>query len=341
MPQLNTRDEQQETGAVTGSPSTTSLITCAYSMERWNDLLEAIASARALRPAPDEIIIVIDHNPSLKARAAAEFPDLIVIDNQYPQGVSGARNAGIAAARGSVIAFLDDDAIADPSWLATMGAICERPGVLGVMGRIEPLWRGGRPAWFPDEFLWVVGCTYTGLPASVDAVRNLFGCMCFRRDVFSRVGVFNAGVGRTDRHLPLGCEDTELCIRALKTHSTGNFMFEPRAVVWHKIPAKRLTLRYFWLRCYAEGLSKAQVCALQSSSDVLSVERRYVTKVLTRGVMRGVIDAIVHLDAGGLGRASAIVTGLFFTTAGFCVGKMKLRHTPKPTAEEPVVNPST
>jgi len=45
------------------------VITCAYSTERWDDLLEAVASARGLRPPADEIIIVIDHNPSLKARA--------------------------------------------------------------------------------------------------------------------------------------------------------------------------------------------------------------------------------------------------------------------------------
>jgi glucosyl-dolichyl phosphate glucuronosyltransferase len=325
---------------VSNSSPTTSLVTCAYSMERWDDLLEAVASARRLDPAPDEIIIVIDHNNALKARAEAEFPDLMVIENQYPQGVSGARNAGIAAARGSVIAFLDDDAVADPSWLAALQAVCERPGVLGVMGRIEPLWLGGRPAWFPDEFLWVIGCTYTGLPTSVGVIRNLFGCMCFRRDVFNRVGVFNAGVGRTDKRLPLGCEDTELCIRALKSETTGSFMFEPSALVWHKIPAKRLTYRYFWLRCYAEGLSKAQVCALQASSDVLSVERRYVSEVLTRGILRGLADAALRFDAGGLGRAYAIVTGLISTTVGFCVGKMRTQYIHRPSAADaPIVNP--
>jgi GT2 family glycosyltransferase len=309
-------------------------------MERWDDLLEAVASARRLNPAPDEIIIVIDHNIGLKARADAEFTDLVVIENQYPQGVSGARNTGIAAARGSVIAFLDDDAIADPSWLATLQAICEQPGVLGVMGRIEPLWPRGRPAWFPDEFLWVIGCTYTGLPTSVGVIRNLFGCMCFRREVFNKIGVFNAGVGRTDQGLPLGCEDTELCVRALKTETAGSFMFEPRALVWHKIPVKRLSFRYFWRRCYAEGLSKAQVCALQASSDVLSVERRYVSNVLTRGALRGLADAILRFDAGGLGRAYAIVTGLILTTAGFCVGKMRTRYAPRPAiAEAPIVNP--
>jgi GT2 family glycosyltransferase len=322
--------------SLNASPAT-SLITCAYSMERWDDLSDAVTSARRLNPRPDEIIIVIDHNPELKVRATAEFPDLLVIDNQYPRGVSGARNAGIAAARGRVIAFLDDDAVADPSWLAALQAICERPGVLGVMGRIEPLWRGSRPSWFPDEFMWVIGCTYAGLPTRVGPIRNLFGCMCFRSEVFNSVGVFNTGVGRTERRLPLGCEDTELCVRARKSHASADFMFEPKALVWHKIPAKRLTYRYFWLRCYAEGLSKAHVSALQASTDVLSVERRYVIEVLSRGVIRGLADAILRLDAGGLGRAFAITTRLLLTTAGFCIGKIRARYADKPTAQAPAL----
>jgi glycosyltransferase involved in cell wall biosynthesis len=318
--------------SLTVSPIT-SLITCAHSMERWDDLLEAVASARRLSPLPDEIIIVIDHNPELKARADVEFPDLLVVENQYPRGVSGARNTGIASAHGSVIAFLDDDAVAESSWLAALQALCDRPGTLGVMGRIEPLWRGTRPSWFPDEFLWVIGCTYTGLPTSVAPIRNLFGCMCFRREVFNSIGVFNTGVGRSGRRLPMGCEDTELCVRA---HSVpGEFMFEPKAVVWHKIPPNRMTFRYFLLRCFAEGISKSQVATLQTSSQALSVEQQYVRKVLTRGIARGVADAILHFDAGGLGRAFAIATGLLVAVLGFLFGKFTTPPTRKRIAEAP------
>ena len=59
--------------SVSSSSPATSVITSAYSMERWDDLLEAVASARGFRPPADEIIIVIDHNPSLKARVRLEL----------------------------------------------------------------------------------------------------------------------------------------------------------------------------------------------------------------------------------------------------------------------------
>ena len=81
---------------------------------------------------------------------------------QQQRGISGARNSGIAAARGAIIAFLDDDAIAAPDWLEQLLAGYSSPNVLGVGGAIEPQWQGGRPRWFPPEFDWVVGCTYLG-----------------------------------------------------------------------------------------------------------------------------------------------------------------------------------
>src|SRR5439155_542168 len=79
--------------------------------------------------------------------------------------VLNARTTGIDRAdRGDVIAFLDDDAVAEPDWLETMLRAYGDGSVMAVGGRIEPLWAAGRPGWFPPEFDWVVGCTYVGLP---------------------------------------------------------------------------------------------------------------------------------------------------------------------------------
>ena len=84
-------------------------------------------------------------------------------------------------------------------------------------------------------------------------------------------------------------------------------------------PGERCRFRYFRSRCYAEGLSKAQVTASVGAGDGLATERRYTTRVLPAGVARGVAEALQG-DRAGLGRAGAIVAGVTATVAGYAVG---------------------
>src|SRR5699024_3917564 len=120
-----------------------------------------------------ELLVVIDHNEELQARAEAELTGARVLANAGPKGLSGARNTGLEAATCGVVAFLDDDATAEPHWTSHLLAPYRDPDVLGVGGWAVPDWQTGEPAWFPEEFLWVVGCSYRGLPTSTAPVRNL------------------------------------------------------------------------------------------------------------------------------------------------------------------------
>ncbi len=295
-----------------------SIIICAYTLERWEDICEAIDSARGQEPPAAEIILVCDHNLELEARARQAFPDVIVVPNHETQGLSGARNSGIAVARGEFIAFLDDDAIASPHWIEHLLVECENPEVVGAVPAIMPLWVGRRPSWFPSEFLWAVGCSYRGLPECKAEVRNLLGAACFfRRDLFNRVGGFHHSLGRKKSKMPVSCEETEFCIRARSVYESAKFVLQPATVVHHKVPAKRLTWAYFTLRCYAEGVSKAQLAELVGADRGLASEKRYVLRTLPAGVGRGIRDAVLRFDAGGLGRAAAIVWGLACASAGY------------------------
>src|ERR1700751_5873220 len=89
-------------------------------MERWNDLQEAVASVRAQTIPVLETIVVIDHNATLLDRMQRELPDIIVIPNVGSRGAAGARNSGVAASHGEVVAFLDDDAVASGNWLESL-----------------------------------------------------------------------------------------------------------------------------------------------------------------------------------------------------------------------------
>jgi GT2 family glycosyltransferase len=297
----------------------TSVVICAYTDERWDDLAAAVASAHEQTVPAHQVIVVADHNDDLLERARRAFAGTTVLPNAGERGLSGARNSGVAAATGDVVAFLDDDATATPDWIERLSAPFADERVLGVGGAIDPHWRDGRPRAFPAEFQWVVGCSYEGMPSVPSQVRNVIGAnMAIRREVFDRVGGFRSDIGRIGKR-PLGCEETELCIRAAQNMPGGVFMYEPRARVSHAVPAARTTWRYFRSRCYAEGLSKARVSALAGAADALSSERTYATRTLPRGVVRGLGDAR-RGDPHGLARASAIVAGLAMTAAGYVAG---------------------
>jgi glycosyltransferase involved in cell wall biosynthesis len=303
---------------------TMSVVICAYTDERWNDVLAAVRSVQQQRFRPFEVILVVDHNPSLHARLTAALPDVQVVENRGERGLSGGKNTGVALARGSVVAFLDDDAVAEPEWLHYLAAGYEREDVMGVGGLTLPLWETGRPRWFPEEFDWVVGCTFVGRPPGV--VRNLLGGNAsFRREIFEIAGGFPTQLGRSSRdRRPLGCEETEFCIRASQRCQGSVFLFEDRAVIWHRAPLARERFAYFRSRCYAEGLSKALVSRSVGAADALSVERRYAAVTLRHGMARGLADGL-RGDLAGLARAGAIATGLLATTAGYAVGMMQSR----------------
>jgi glycosyltransferase involved in cell wall biosynthesis len=302
---------------------TVSVVVCAYTEKRWEDLVAAIDSCRAQTYAPIEAIVAVDHNPGLLERLRSERPDVVAVENREQPGLSGARNSGARAARGEVVAFLDDDAVAAPDWLEFLVEAYADASVIGVGGRIDPVWPERRPAGLPPEFDWVVGCTYRGLPTERSAVRNMIGAnMSLRSDVLASIGGFRSDLGRIGNR-PLGCEETELCIRALQSMPGAAILYEPRARVHHRVTPERTRWRYFHSRCYSEGLSKAAVAAHAGKGDGLSSERRYALRTLPSGLLRSAAEALRDRDLAGVVRGLAIITGLLVTTVGYTVGLVR------------------
>jgi glucosyl-dolichyl phosphate glucuronosyltransferase len=296
--------------------ATFSVVICAYTEARWDALVAAVDSVVRQSLPPKEIVVVIDHNSTLLMRVCQCLPMVMASPNREANGLSGARNTGIRLASGTVVAFIDDDAAAAPDWLERLAKSYRRPEVLGSGGSIEPQWQMERPIWFPEEFDWVVGCTYRGMPDRTTTVRNLIGCnMSFKRAELMELGGFRHGIGRVGTR-PLGCEETELSIRAMHRYPTSVLEYVPAARVFHQVPSGRANWRYFRARCYSEGLSKAVVTRLVGRIKGLESERRYTFRTLPVGVLRGVVDGL-RLRPSGLARAGAIVLGLLFTAAGY------------------------
>lgn len=302
-----------------------SVIICAYTEKRWGDLVAAVESVRRQTLTASEIIIVVDHNPQLLKQVKDHMPDVIVVENTGVRGLSGARNTGTAVAKGNIVVFLDDDAIATSNWLMFLNEGFEDQQVLGVGGPVMPIWLDRKPVWLPEEFYWVVGCTYRGMPQSSQLIRNPIGAnMSFRREVFNLIGGFRSEIGRVGTR-PLGCEETELCIRARQHWPKSGFLYQPQASVFHRVSDYRTLWRYFCSRCYSEGISKAFVSRFVGAKDSLASERVYTFRTLPRGVARGLIDTLLRRDLGGLARSGAIISGFSMTTVGYLVGSIFLR----------------
>ncbi len=304
-------------------PAAISVVICVYTEKRWNFIREAIASVRAQIYPAAEIIVVTDYNEPLRQSLAEAEPEVRVIPNRETKGLAGGRNTGIATATGDFVAFLDDDAAADPGWLSFMMAHFDHNEVIGVGSRVDPWWIGSAPKWFPEEFMWVVGCSYRGLPTNAQEVRNVSGgAMVVRKSVFAAVGGFTHQLGRTGTGL-LSCEETEFCVRAQKLLPGSTFVYEPKAWIGHRVPADRVTWRYFRRRCYAEGLSKSIFSQLAGRKG-MSSEWRHTLLTMPTGVMMDLRDVLLKGDIHGFGRALAICLGFGFAAAGFVVGRFTL-----------------
>jgi glucosyl-dolichyl phosphate glucuronosyltransferase len=285
--------------------SPVSVVIPCHTQRRWNLLVRAVESVRVQSPKPAEIVVVVDHNPDLFARAGRDLTGVTVLANRFARGVSGNRNTGVLHTRTSLVALLDDDAYAHPGWLAGLLAPFTDPSVIGTGGAIHPEWEEPQPFWLPDELLWTVGGSWaaTGTPTPA---RNVWSAsMAVRRDVFESVGGFRVGFGKVgDRARP---EDTELCLR-MSGYSGGRWIFVPEAVIDHPVPVERNSFGFFLSRCYQEGRGKVEMSRLLGAGNrSLTAERAYLRSTLPRAFGRALLDALRGRGLGNAAKAAAVV----------------------------------
>ncbi len=315
--------------APTSAPNsdvTISAVVCAYTDARRALLDGSIESISAQLQPGDELIVVIDYNDELYERVSAQYGSVAtVVPNRNEQGLCGARNAGVQASTGSVVAFVDDDAQVQPGWLERLRSDYRDPAVTGVGGTAQPVWPAERPAWLPLEFDWIVGCSYRGLPVKPTKVRNLLGCnMSFRREALESVGGFNPDIGQVDGSM-LRADETEFCIRLSQKTDDPLLMLDPDLKVSHWVTEDRTEFRYFLSRCFWEGYAKQRLNKMFGNIDTLSTERNYVYHVLPAAFGRGLKGSITSRGnrLANLGQSAAIVAGLTTTTYGYAYSLVK------------------
>jgi GT2 family glycosyltransferase len=309
---------------------TTSVVIAAHTLQRCEDLTKAVASAFGQQPQPYEVVVVVDNNPDMYEWVRKRLPDVVPVDHRGTRGASATRNAGARAATGSILAFLDDDAVARPDWLRNLTAPLARLDVVGVGGYVEPVWLGRVPKWMPEEFMWVVGASYRGMPRAAAPIRNVWSeNMAVARADFMKIGGFREGFGKTGLE-PRGGEDTDFCIRLTTATEGGIWWYVPSARVGHSVPPRRSTLRFFVVRCYNEGQTKADMAALLGSQRGLQDERRHAIRTLPDGIRRELSHAVRSQELAAAERASVIGIGLFATGLGYVLRRGRQLIRPRP-----------
>ena len=216
---------------------TTSVVICAYTEDRWSQLLAAVASVRprtrrSTRSWWSSTTTIGCWTDPQRFPTFRSWPTRVRRAVRRPQHRHGPTSADI-------VFFLDDDAAAEPDLDPELLAAYREPDVLGVGGAAVPAGRARRRAWWPEEFGWVIGCSYRGQPTSTrtgpqpDGLQHVAPALGARR-------------GRRIRHRPgphrrppAGVRGDRALHPGRQLFPQGRFVLEPRAVVHHAVPPAR------------------------------------------------------------------------------------------------------
>ncbi len=211
-------------------------------------------------PRHDYEIILVDNastDNTAEVLAAYGASGRILVEREPSLGLSYARNRGLAAARAPCVAFLDDDAVAEPDWLgALLRAFEALPSIGCVGGLVLPRWEIPRPPWLHDALLPCLSVLDWGTePCILSRPRFIAGAnMAFRRGALEQAGGFDPGLGRMGEDLLSGEEQDAV----ERVESLGWVTrYEPAAKIRHWVPRERLMPEWLLARAAAQGRTDA------------------------------------------------------------------------------------
>ena len=300
-----------------------SVVICTYSMDRYDPFSEAVESVLVQTHDDIEVVLVVDGNETVFDRVREDFDgreEVVLHCNDENQGISYSRTKGAEIASNEIVAFIDDDATAEPDWIEQLLAVYEETDAIAVGGDVVPDWQTEKPDFFPAEFYWLVGCVEPGFAEDGQEVRNTYGSnISYRRVQFLEVGGYDPNTGRKgDKHLQ--AHEAPVGIRLRDNFGRG-MVFTEDAVVHHKLFDYRGEFSWLVSRSFWQGYSKRVMDLLyQDAEDNKSA---YLEQLLTRFVPKRIKNLVrsssveqflqlvaifVFTAAVGLGYAYAMMT---------------------------------
>lgn len=297
-----------------------SVVVCAFSTVRFNMTIDCIQSVINNTYKNYEIILVIDGNSELRQKMESKFKgmeNIIIVENVKNEGPSVSRNLGVSYAKGDIIAFIDDDAIATPNWLEIiLKNFLDYPEIYACGGKLIPVYNRYSKK-LPEELLWIVGCTYKGHPEKKQFVRNVISAnMAVKKEVFDEIRFEKMFDGKNWK-----MEDTLLGIRLVLRYENV-ILYDPANTVYHNVPSDRTKLSYVHRRALSEGILKARLGDMigRNFTDykMFCQEHRYLS-ILARSIVKEFLNLRMR-------SFMLICIALLSTSIGFIYGSFAKRY---------------
>ncbi|WP_017300634.1 glycosyltransferase family 2 protein [Nodosilinea nodulosa] len=235
-------------------------------------------------------VIVIDNASTDDTKAVVEaFQPRLTYLYEGTLGLSAARNRGAAIARGSILAYLDDDAEASPQWLAALAeAFANHAQAAIAGGAVSLIWPQGiaSPRWLSPTLAESLGAydLGPGLRLITDPGQTPRGLnYAVKKSFLDAAGGFDPQLGRVGKNL-LSNEELHLTQQALA--SGFEVLFVPQAQVAHNVAPERLHPGWFLRRSWWQGISE---CYREHLTRTLTGQR---LKVRSMCLLRGLAKAI-------------------------------------------------
>lgn len=241
------------------------VILCTYN--RCQSLIKALESVAVsiLPPSTEWEVLVVDNNSNDATKYEVEkfcarYPARFRYLFEPQPGKSFALNAGIQAAQGNILAFMDDDVTVDPSWLQNLTTPLQDDRWAGTGGRIQPEQGFSPPDWMLLRGRYSLGPALAAVfdmgDEPSELVRPPYGTnMAFRKSMFEKYGGFRTDIGPRPGSQVRG-EDTEFGRRLLTAGERLRYV--PSAVVYHVVPENRLHKEFFLNYWFAYGRTQVR-----------------------------------------------------------------------------------
>jgi glycosyltransferase involved in cell wall biosynthesis len=272
-----------------------SVVLCTYN--RAPSLQRVLESFSALQIPPDlhwELLVVDNNSTDNTVEVIQQFTSRANFCVRYVferrQGRSAALNAGVAKAKGEIVAFTDDDVILHPAWLSQLKQAFAEHDCAAVAGRVIPVWKHPVPDWLEMEDQQAI--VHFDLGDELRAIPSppLGANSAFRKRVFEKYGLFRLDLGVSGENRGITCEDTEFGFRLV--HAGEKIVYAPQVIIYHPVELHRSTKAFFLKWYYNDGRS-----AMRSAGWAESVVCYFgVPRWIYRGLVTHFFRWVFSLD---------------------------------------------